>query len=113
MWDLVRGFVFNLRPYSWIDLILLGYLAKFLTVRTLTFELSDLFFISGLLCLWFFFNISLEARKKYEYRARVNFLHSVPFFAVGTLIGLFLGLRPFVFSLVSAALVFLYNEQPW
>ncbi|HLC79784.1 MAG TPA: UbiA family prenyltransferase [archaeon] len=107
----LRHLLFNVRPYSWVDLVLLGYLAKFMVTKNLVFELNDLFFISGLLSLWCFFNIALEAKKKYAYRGNITFLASLPFMLIGIIIGAVNGVLPALFAILSIVFCFIYLEK--
>ncbi|MDD5290555.1 MAG: hypothetical protein PHZ04_00370 [Patescibacteria group bacterium] len=89
---MMKNHILNLRPYSWIDLILLGFLAKFSITKTLEFSFSDFYFIIGLFFLWFFFNFSLEAKHNYSYRGKSP---------------LYL---PIIIILISIIFSFLYNS---
>lgn len=72
-----KGYLINLRPYSWVDAVLIGYLAKFSVGGETTLSLADMRFVLGLLGLWFFFNLVLEIKHSYAYRARVSPLSAI------------------------------------
>lgn len=101
----------NLRPYSWIDLIFLGYLAKFSITKSLIFSFTDFYFIGGLLLLWFFFNFSLEAKHNYSYRAKSPFILPL----ISLLLVIFMGLLKNPYSLIwiiiSSFLVGIYLQK--
>ena len=103
--------IFNLRPYSWIDLILLGFLAKFSISRSLNFAFSDLYFISSLLLLWFFFNFILEVKHNYSYRSKISLYLPI----ISLISAIFIGLSKNVYSLIplvfSVFLVLVYLQK--
>lgn len=101
----------NLRPYSWIDLVLLGLLAKFSIMQKLQFDSQDLLLAGGLLSLWFFFNLALEFKHGYDYRAKSSLLLTVFFLLVGGAIGYFINLTTLVFVLSSTILVLVYLQK--
>ena len=49
-----KNHLLNTRPYSWVDLVLLGYVAKFSFTKAFDLSSQDLWFIVGLIFLWFF-----------------------------------------------------------
>jgi len=109
----LKHFVINLRPYSWADIVLLGFLAKFSTEESLSFAVSDLMAIAGLLCLWFFFNIILEAKHDYEYRARMKNSHAIPFLLAAIILGIANQLS-IAFAITSVIFcVFYLNKKPY
>ncbi len=73
----------NCRPYSWGDLILLGFLAKFSVTHQVYFSLSDLLPISGLIALWIFYNLILEIKHHYEYRGKIPIILPFGFWVAG------------------------------
>ena len=83
----------NLRPYSWVDVILLGFLAKFYSLKSLEFGLEDIFIIVSLLSLWFFFNLILEVKHNYSYRKKAPLAVAILFLVVALLIGFFMAQR--------------------
>lgn len=74
---MLKKYLLNLRPYSWVDILFLGFVAKFYGQRTLSFSSSDILPAVGLLMLWFFFNLVLEARHGYKERGKVSILPAV------------------------------------
>jgi 4-hydroxybenzoate polyprenyltransferase len=66
--------IYNLRPYSWIDLFLLGFVAKFSVTRSLSFVYSDIIMVISLFFLWCFFSLVLEYKHNYDYRAKSSIL---------------------------------------
>lgn len=67
----------NLRPYSWIDLIFLGFLAKFSLFSQFVFSIKDAWLVISLLSLWFFFNLVLEKKHDYNYRAKPRLIFMI------------------------------------
>ncbi len=68
-YEKILNTIANLRPYSWVDLVFVGYLAKTIALGGLNFALSDLWFIIALLAMWFFYNSLLEKKHDYDFRA--------------------------------------------
>ncbi len=101
----------NLRPYSWIDLIFLGVLAKFSISSQFIFSIKDIWFPICLLSLWFFFNILLEKKHSYSYRAKSKVIFAFLSLLISVVIGLVLNplsLIPLTFSVI---LVFFYLQK--
>ncbi|GEM_PF-3566256 len=107
----IKGYLLNVRPYSWVDLILLGYLAKFFVSGKMVFEFSDSYFIAGLLCLWFFFNILLEKKHGYEYRGKVSPIPALGFLVIASAIGAAANPLSLAFVALSAFFSFLYLQK--
>lgn len=107
----LRHYLLNVRPYSWIDLVLLGYLAKFFVSGKLVFEFSDSYFIAGLLSLWFFFNILLEKKHGYEYRGKVSQVPAIGFLALAFAIGAATSTLSIAFVAFSAFFSTLYLQK--
>lgn len=101
----------NLRPYSWVDLILLGYVAKCSVTRSLEFAADDLAFVGGLLGLWTFYNLALEARHHYPYRGRVSAAAPLIFLALAATIGLAVTPLTLVPVALSTGLVWAYLHK--
>ncbi len=100
--------IYNLRPYSWVDLILIGLVAKISIERSLDFFSKDVFMLIGLLSLWFFFNLILEARHGYSYRAKTNIFIIVILLIVPIITGSFFNLYSNIFVLSSTLLISVY-----
>jgi len=105
----------NLRPYSWVDAVLVGLLAKTTTVGNVSFGLADAFAFSGLLAHWFFFQLALEHKHGYGYRPKVKLAHTLFFLFLAAAAGFMANPATLAFSLVSAVLIALYllkNRNP-
>ena len=100
----IISLIANLRPYSWGNLIIIGYLAKTIKLKELTFSWSDIFFITALLSMWIFYNSLLEIKHNYEYRAKLGYF--VPLAAA--LIVLIIAASSYV-SILFVFVVFLLN----
>lgn len=107
----LRHYLLNVRPYSWIDLVLLGYLAKFFVSGKMAFGFSDSHFIAGLLLLWFFFNIILEKRHGYEYRGNVSQVPAIGFLVLASAIGVAANPLSIAFVALSTVFSLLYLEK--
>lgn len=107
----LRHYLLNVRPYSWIDLVLLGYLSKFFVSGKMVFELSDSYFIAGLLSLWFFFNILLEKKHGYEYRGKVSHVPAIGFLLLASAIGAAANPISVVFVALSAVFSIAYLQK--
>ncbi|MEE9525345.1 MAG: hypothetical protein V3V78_01940, partial [Candidatus Woesearchaeota archaeon] len=97
--------LYNLRPYSWIDLFLVGLVARFSVIQNFMFK--DLFMILGLFFLWCFFNSALEFRHGYSYRSKPSSLLLI-ISMLFPIIGIYYNPISFVFVLLSMLLVGLY-----
>jgi len=91
---MIRGYIQNLRIYSFVDLILLLYAAK----------LSLTPFV-GALALWIGFLLYLEWRHKHSYRSHSPILSWILFFTLGTL------LFPFPWGIAFVLTSILYSEK--
>lgn len=98
--------LYNLRPYSWIDLFLIGYLAKFSVTKDLMFESNDLYMLMGLFFLWSFFNLALELRHRYKYRAKSSIFSLITSLIVFIFLGI--NINSLGFGLISIFFVFVY-----
>lgn len=107
----IFGHILNLRPYSWIDMILTGYLAKFSITKELIFEIKDLYWIMGILMLWFFFNAMLEMKHGYKYRQKVSVIFPVVYFLSVLIIGITNQPLSVFFILISSLLVLIYLQK--
>ncbi len=103
--------ILNLRPYSWVDLILLGYLAKFSITKSLIFSLNDLGFITGLLFLWFFFNLALEAKHDYNFRGKTSLYSPTIFLVLAIIIAIFYNFLSLIPLLISVVFILLYLQK--
>ena len=70
----IISLIANLRPYSWGNLIIIGYLAKTIKLGYFAAHWTDIFFISVLLSMWIFYNSLLEIKHNYKYRAKTSYL---------------------------------------
>ncbi len=107
----LKNYLLNVRPYSWVDLVLLGYLAKFFVTQNLIFAFSDAYFILGLLSLWFFFNIILEKKHNYKYRGAVFPVPAVAFLVLALGIGFANNPVSLLFVAFSTVFSFLYLQK--
>jgi 4-hydroxybenzoate polyprenyltransferase len=110
----LRKQILNLRPYSWVDLILLAYLAKFSVTGILSFSVNDIILIVEVLLWWFYFNSVLEMKKNHSYRARVPKILPILFLASMTVLALFVrttSLIPLVVSTIGILLYLKKEEQ--
>ncbi|EKE20276.1 MAG: hypothetical protein ACD_8C00028G0001 [uncultured bacterium] len=101
----------NARPYSWIDLVMLGYLAKFSITKTLSFSISDSPLLAGLLCLWLFFNFILEKKHAYDYRGSIAFLPAMAPLLIATTIGFLKNPSTILPVLISTILIAIYLQK--
>ncbi len=108
---MIKSYLLNLRPYSWVDIIMLGFLAKFSVTGSLAFELADLFAVAGLLGLWFFFNLILEIKHDYDYRKKVSVIPAVFFLLAASILGFSVNPLSFVFVIVSTIFVLMYLKK--
>ena len=107
----VKNNIFNLRPYSWVDLILLGYLAKFSITNSLTFSFSDFGFILGILFLWCFFNSALEAKHNYSYRGKTSLYLPTIFLILTIVISITYNSLSLIPLATSVVLIFVYLQK--
>lgn len=98
----------NLRPYSWVDLFLLGFVAKFSVTGSLRFEAQDVLITIGLFFLWSFLNLGLEIRHGYSYRSRPSILLPVLCIIFAVLIGLYLNPYTIIFAISSVIFIAAY-----
>ncbi|MFA6255347.1 MAG: UbiA family prenyltransferase [Patescibacteria group bacterium] len=108
---MIYRYLLNSRPYSWIDLTLLGLLAKFSVINYLSFNLKDVITIIGLLALWIFFNLILEVKHQYQYRGNVSVIIPIFFLLLTFLIGLLQNYSSIFLVLISVILVLLYLQK--
>lgn len=85
----IRQKLYNLRPYSWVDVLLLALVAQVVRVNQVAVTLPLLFASLGLLCLWFFFNLILEWRHRYQYRAPTSPVPAFAFLLVALAAGIY------------------------
>ena len=110
--NIISSNFLNLRPYSWIDIILLGFLAKFYATKTIEFVFNDIFVVAGLVSLWFFFNLILEAKHDYEYRQKASVSSALFFLFIAFLIGFFINPISIVFIIIfNYPCVYLSKEK--
>lgn len=98
----------NLRPYSWIDLLLLGFVAKIIVTREFSIEIIDVSMLVGILSLWFFYNLLLEFYKAREYRAKPSLTLTFAFLILGITLGAVYNPLTLLFSIGSTLFVLLY-----
>ena len=103
--------ILDLRPYSWVDLVLLGYLAKFSVARELIFSPDDSFFVVCLLFLWFFFNLALEKKHSYNYRGKIKIIFPVIFLIFVTIISIYKNAMSLIPLVISCMLVLFYLQK--
>ena len=102
------GLIVNSRPYSWGDLVVLGFLAKFMAIKKLEFEPRDLSMVSCLLSLWLFFNFILENRHDYPGRQNVSKTFSYVWLALAGTMALTANVQAQALILVSTFFVYVY-----
>lgn len=107
----LKNYFLNLRPYSWGDVLLLCLLGKVFTSGVLDFQRQDLLVVSGVLSLWFFYNLILEFKHAYAYRGKMSITPSVLFLMAAMIIGWSRGFLPVLFAAVSTLLVVLYLQK--
>ena len=98
----------NLRPYSWIDLLFIGLVAKVSVEKSFSFDIKDIAMLIGLLSLWYFYNLLLEWYKAREYRSKPNLIITFSFLALGIILGLIYSPLTLIFSISSVFFVLLY-----
>ena len=102
------GLIINSRPYSWGDLVVLGFLAKFMAVKKLEFETRDLLMVLCLLSHWLFFNFILENRHDYPDRQRVSKTFSYAWLALAGTMALAANGWAQALILISTIFVYVY-----
>ena len=107
----LSGLILNSRPYSWGDLVVLGFLAKFTAVKKLEFEIRDLLMVSCLLSLWLFFNFILENRHDYQGRQRVSKTFSYVWLALAGITALAANGRAQALILISTIFVHVFLNK--
>lgn len=105
------------RPYSWIDIIITGFFARFLVHGSLI-ELNpkDVFMIISVLLLWFSLTLFLETKHKHKFRVKVSYVLPLIIFLLALLIGIkynFLTLIPIIFFLFLTYLYVLKEDVTW
>lgn len=105
---MLKNYLLNLRPYSWVDLVLLGLVAKFAFINSPAFEPRDLYLATAMLLLWFFYNIFLELVKGYQERGTMSTLPAIASLLAATAIGYLGNSSTLVWALVSTVLVVAY-----
>ncbi len=100
--------IYNLRPYSWIDLLLIGLVAKFSLTGQLIFTQKDISMFIGLMSLWFFFNLVLELRHNYSYRAKSSTTIALISILPALIIGYYTNRLSITFIIISTLLVIIY-----
>jgi 4-hydroxybenzoate polyprenyltransferase len=98
----------NLRLYSVVDLVFLGLLAKFSLFQELSFGIKDLWLTISLLLLWFFFNLILEKKHDYNYRAKPKLIFMILSLLIPVVISIFVSPLSLIPLLISTIFVFLY-----
>ena len=112
--ETIKKQLLNLRPYSWVDLILLGYLVNFSATHVLSFSFNDLVFIVETFLWWFFFNSIFEMKKNHSYRAHVPRILPTLFLLSLIILALLVNKTSLVPLVVSVTGIILYlkkNEQ--
>ncbi len=102
------GLIINSRPYSWGDLVILGFLAKFSVTGKLSFEPWDFFMVFCLLSLWLFFNFILENRHNYNYRQGVSKAFSYFWLIMAGTIAVVAKIEVQALIIVSIVFVYIY-----
>ncbi|MBN2042952.1 MAG: UbiA prenyltransferase family protein [Candidatus Aenigmarchaeota archaeon] len=108
---MLKKYLVNSRPYSWVDLILVGLLAKFSVTSELVFVNKDFFMALSLIFLWVALNFFLEYTHSYSYKGRFLKVHGMFFFALGGLIGLMINPLSFVFLAFLGIFTFIYLQK--
>lgn len=108
----IISLIANLRPYSWGNLIIIGYLAKTIKLGYFTVHWTDIFFISAMLSMWTFYNFLLEIKHNYKYRAKTSSL--LPLFSA--LIAIMIAIQKptslfFVFSAFLLNYLYLLKQK--
>lgn len=109
--NMIKKYFLNLRPYSWIDLFLLGFLAKFFTASRFSLETYDLYMVGALLSLWFFFNLALEAKHNYSYRGKISVVPAIIFLLIAIVIGIIVKPYSLIFIGASTLFVLIYLQK--
>ena len=105
------GHLLNLRPYSWIDMLLVGFLAKFFVTKELSFNFQDIYFSIGILSMWLFFNSILEIKHNYNYRQKESVVMPLTYILFAIITGAFINPISNIFILFSVAFVLLYLQK--
>ncbi|MFA5992605.1 MAG: UbiA family prenyltransferase [Candidatus Pacearchaeota archaeon] len=108
---MTKSNIFNLRLYSWIDLILIGLIAKSSIEKSLEFSTKDIILAICLVSLWIFFNLILELKHSYEYRAKPKLVFTIIFLLIPLIIGLYFNYYTAIFSLTSTFFILLYLQK--
>ncbi|MBN1156517.1 hypothetical protein JXA85_02810 [Candidatus Woesearchaeota archaeon] len=103
--------LYNLRPYSWIDLILIGMLAKFSVTRKLVFNSNDLVVAIALLSLWFFYQFLLERKHSYLYRGCFKLLPTIVTLVIPIVISILSRPISIVYIALSTLLIIAYLQK--
>jgi len=99
--------LYNLRPYSWIDLILIGLLAK----GSFGLEQTDLLVAISLLGLWFFYQFMLEKKHAYSYRGGFRAVPAVLSIALPLIISVLTNPASVAWIIISTMLVIVYLQK--
>lgn len=102
--------IFNLRPYSWIDAVLIGLVGKFYS-GVMDFGFMDSIMIIGIFLLWVFYNTSLELAHSYSYRAKPNMIIPIASFILLVSLALSFSYYAALAGLISCLLVLMYNQK--
>lgn len=103
--------ILNLRPSHWIDVVLLGYLAKFSITKELALNTADIPWIVSVLALWLFFNALLEKKHNYSYRGKEIVGIPIIYLLLALTIGLITEPLSLIPATISVLLVLLYLQK--
>ena len=94
-----------------MDLILLGFLAKFSITKNLEFVLGDFYLIGGLLLLWAFYNFVLEAKHNYAYRGKTSLYLPALAIVLAIVLSAYQNMSSLVPLFASVLLVLIYLQK--
>lgn len=94
-----------------MDLILLGFLAKFSVTKNLDFVLSDFYLVGGLLLLWAFYNFVLEAKHDYAYRGKTSLYLPAIAIVLAIVVSAYQNVSSLVPLFASVLLVLVYVQK--
>ncbi|OGD63939.1 hypothetical protein A3A71_01880 [Candidatus Berkelbacteria bacterium RIFCSPLOWO2_01_FULL_50_28] len=103
-----KHYLLNLRPYSWVDFILLGWLAKFWVNNQLGFETKDFYLAAAILLLWAFYNILLELVKGYQERGTMSVFPAIIALLTAVVLGYVGNNTTLVWVVISTVFVVAY-----
>lgn len=108
----LKNYLLNTRPYSWVDIILLGLLAESSTKSPLELTITNFCVAGSLLSLWFFYNLALERRHAYAYRGETSLLPALISLFIPVLVSIrFKSYHSIIFIVTSTVLIYIYLQK--